>query len=65
MEPNPTESADLLSILLKNTEEGVLLFRAVRDSAHEITDFSFELFNEQALRFTQREANAIRGKNAA
>ncbi len=62
MEFNPTESSDLLNIFLKNTEEGVLLYRAVRDSAHEITDFRFELFNEQALRFIQRGANDIRGK---
>ena len=62
MKPNPTESADLLSILLKNTEEGVLLFRAVRDSAHTIIDFSFELFNEQALKFVQRGADDVRGK---
>ncbi|MGB3777789.1 MAG: ATP-binding protein [Tunicatimonas sp.] len=62
MEPNPTESADLLSILLKNTEEGVLLYRAVRDASQTITDFSFELFNEQALRFVPKEVHGLRGR---
>ncbi len=62
MEFTPTESSDLLTIFLKNTEEGVLLYRAVRDATQTIIDFRFEHFNEQALYFVQREANDIRGK---
>ncbi len=62
MEPNPTDSADLLSIFLKNTEEGVLLYQAVRNVNQKITDFSFKLFNEQALCFVRREAEDLRGK---
>lgn len=62
MTSNLTESPDLLNIFLKNTEEGVLLCRTVRDSAHKIIDFSYDLFNEQALHFLQREANDLRGK---
>ncbi len=62
MEPNPTESSELLNIFLENTEEGVLLYRAVRDSSQAIVDFSFEHFNEQALHFVQREAKDMQGK---
>lgn len=62
MEINPTASSDLLDIFLKNTEEGVLLFRAVRNAKQEIIDFKFELFNEQALQFIQKKADDIEGK---
>jgi signal transduction histidine kinase len=62
MESTSIESSDLLDIFLKNTEEGVLLYRAVRDNARQITDFSFKLFNEQALHFVRREAEDLRGK---
>ncbi len=62
MEPTPIESSDLIDVFLANTEEGVLLYRTVRDAAQQITDFNLERFNEQALRFVRREAEELRGK---
>ena len=62
MELTPTGSPDLLSILLQNTEEGVLLYRAVRNATQTITDFKLELFNEQALHFVGRKSDEMRGK---
>ncbi|MGB3851415.1 MAG: ATP-binding protein [Tunicatimonas sp.] len=62
MEPIPIESSDLISIFLANTEEGVLLYRALRNADRQITDFEIERFNEQTLRFVRREADELRGK---
>ena len=57
-----TDFEQLFRIVLKNTDDGILLFRAVRDQDQVITDFAFWQYNAQALAFIQKEAADITGK---
>ena len=62
MESLPVDHAELLRIMLENTDDGILLFSAVRDDEQAVVDFTFEHYNAQALKFIQKEASDIVGK---
>lgn len=49
-------------MMLESTDDGILLFRAVRDQDRVITDFSIQHYNAQALLFAQRTHEEMAGK---
>lgn len=62
MESSPATDSDILRIVLKNTDDGVILFRAIRNRHQQIIDFAYQRYNPQALAFIQKEASDIEGK---
>ena len=62
MQPSTTTQSELLRVMLESTDDGIILFRAVRDQTQTIIDFGFQDCNTQALTLMQKEASDIEGK---
>ena len=62
MESPVITDSDILRIILHNTDDGIILFRAIRNSEQHITDFAYQRYNSQALAFIKKEASEIEGK---
>ena len=61
MESPAATNSDIFRIVLENTDDGIILFRAVRNQEEQITDFAYQRYNAQALAFIQKEASEIEG----
>ena len=61
MESSASTDSDILQIVMKNTEDGMVFFRPVRNQDQKIIDFAFQRYNAQALSFIQKKPSEIDG----
>ena len=62
MESPVISDSNILRIVLDSTDDGIILFHAIRNSEQKIVDFAYRRYNQQALAFIKKEASEIEGK---